>query len=160
MAQIKINVGELRKLLRESSTEFKAKLGQNVEADNKRNNEKSYKEAEKRAKDYDGGLGEVKKDELPEKYDANRTTLDYNPRTEPDKEYKDKVELETHDERNIQMAHKAGDMTMRFSVFALCISEIFFFIFKMQTVGYVIGIIICAMCILYYGLYLYYKFKK
>lgn len=77
-----------------------------------------------------------------------------------DKEYKDKVELETHDERNIQMAHKAGDMTMRFSVFALCISEIFFFIFKMQTVGYVIGVIICAMCILYYGLYLYYKFKK
>ena len=77
-----------------------------------------------------------------------------------DKEYKEKIELETHDERNIQMAHKAGDMTMRFSVFALCISEIFFFIFKMQTVGYVIGVIICAMCILYYGLYLYYKFKK
>lgn len=94
MAQIKINVGELRKLLRESSTEFKAKLGPNVEANNKRNNEKSYKDAEKRAKDYDGGLAEVKKDELPEKYDANRTTLDYNPRTEPDKEYKDKVKAQ------------------------------------------------------------------
>jgi cytochrome P450 len=73
----------------ESASEFKAKLGPNVEADNKKNNEKSYKDAEKAAKDFDGGLKNEKKGELPPKEDYNRTTIDYNPRTEVSKEQKD-----------------------------------------------------------------------
>jgi hypothetical protein len=94
MSQLSIKVGDLRKLVNESANEFKAKLGPNVEADNKKNNEKSYKDAEKRAKDYDGGLAKEEKKNLPEKEDFNRTTLDYNPINEPDKETKDRIEAQ------------------------------------------------------------------
>ena len=88
-------VGELKKLIAESSQEFSPVLGPSVKSDNKKNNEKSYKDAEKAAKDYDGGLKDPKEvANLYPKPDANKTTLDYNPRVEPDKEYKDKVEAQ------------------------------------------------------------------
>ena len=87
-------VGDLRQMVRESANEFKAKIGTNVESENKRNNEKSYKESEKRAKDYDGGLKDPKIVELTDKTDNNQTTLDYNPSIEPDKEYKKKVDAQ------------------------------------------------------------------
>lgn len=87
-------VGDLRQMVRESANEFKAKLGSNVESENKRNNEKSYKESEKRAKDYDGGLKDVKKSELPDKNDGNKTTLDYNPSVTPDDKYRKRVEAQ------------------------------------------------------------------
>ena len=88
-------VGDLKRLIAESSkNEFKPVLGPNVESDDKSNSDKAYKDAEKRAKDYDGGLGKEEKRELPEKEDFNRTTLDYNPRTEPDKAWKEKVEAQ------------------------------------------------------------------
>ena len=87
-------VGDLRQMVRESANEFKAKIGSNVESENKRNNEKSYKESEKRAKDYDGGLKDLKIGELSDKTDNNQTTLDYNPSIEPDKEYKKKVDAQ------------------------------------------------------------------
>lgn len=87
-------VGDLRQMVRESANEFKVKIGTNVESENKRNNEKSYKESEKRAKDYDGGLKDPKRGELTDKTDNNQTTLDYNPSIEPDKEYKKKVDAQ------------------------------------------------------------------
>ena len=71
-------VGDLRALIQESSNEFKAKLGPGVKSGNETNNDKAYKDAEKRAKDYDGGLADeitVAKYEKPD--DENRTTLDY-----------------------------------------------------------------------------------
>lgn len=74
-------VGDLKKLISESSNEFKAKLGAGVESEDKKNNDKAYSDAKKRAKDYDGGLA----DEVGEKKakyvkdDANKTTLDYIP---------------------------------------------------------------------------------
>lgn len=86
-------VGDLRRIIKESN-EFKPVLGPNVESENKRNNEKSYKDSEKRAKDYDGGLKDPKKGTLPPKTDGNKTTLDYNPVTEPDKAYKERVEAQ------------------------------------------------------------------
>ena len=88
MEQISYKVGALKKLIAESAQEFEAKLGPGVKSDNKRNNEKSYKDAEKAAKDFDGGLTPEKKGELPAKEDYNKTTLDYNPRTEVSKEQK------------------------------------------------------------------------
>lgn len=94
MDTISYSVGELKRIIKESKSEFDAKMGSNVMSDNKRNNEKSYKDAEKAAKDYDGGLMDEKKGELPEKSDGNRTTLDYNPRTEPSKDFKDKVDAQ------------------------------------------------------------------
>jgi len=94
MSTISYSVGELRRLVRESANEFKPVKGPSVDADNKRNNEKSYKDAEKAAKDYDGGLRPEKKGTLPDKTDGNRTTLDYNPRTAPDQSFKDKVDAQ------------------------------------------------------------------
>ena len=89
MEYVSYNVGKLRKVIAESAQEFEPKLGAGVKSDNKRNNEKSYKDAEKAAKDFDGGLKPEKKGELPAKEDFNKTTLDYNPRTEVSKEQKD-----------------------------------------------------------------------
>lgn len=89
------SVGELKRIIRESAQEFDAKVGPNVKSDNKKNNEKSYKDAEKAAKDFDGGLKPEKKGKLPDKMDGNRTTLDYNPRTEVSDEYKKRVEAQT-----------------------------------------------------------------
>lgn len=83
------NVGDLRKLVTESS-EFKPKIGDGVESENKKNNGKAYKDAKTRANDYDGGL---KADEKKPKYvksDGNKTTLDYNPEN-VSKEWKDRV---------------------------------------------------------------------
>lgn len=93
MSVISYNVGDLRRIVRESM-QYSPVKGDGVDADNKRNNEKSYKDAEKAAQDYDGGLKPEKKGALPDKIDGNRTTLDYNPRTEPDKAYKDKIDAQ------------------------------------------------------------------
>lgn len=76
-----LTVKAIKGLVKESSNEFKAKLGPNVESEDRKNNGKAYSDAKKRAKDYDGGLA----DEVGEKkakyvkFDANKTTLDYNP---------------------------------------------------------------------------------
>lgn len=94
MEQISYKVGDLKRIIRESAQEFNPKVGPGVMADNKSNNDKSYKDAEKAAKDYDGGLQPEKKGKLPDKTDGNRTTLDYNPRTNPGKDFKDKVDAQ------------------------------------------------------------------
>jgi hypothetical protein len=96
MSEKVYNVGAIRRLISESAkNEFKPVLGPSVESDNKTNNDKAYKDAEKRAKDYDGGLANGENNaKLPKKEDFNRTTLDYNPRVEPDKEWKNKVEAQ------------------------------------------------------------------
>jgi hypothetical protein len=94
MSEITYNVGDIRHMILEKSGEFSPKLGPNVASENKKNNEKSYKESEKRAKDYDGGLKDPKKMKLPEKTDGNRTTLDYNPIVDPTPEYKKRVEAQ------------------------------------------------------------------
>lgn len=83
-------VGELKKLISESSNEFKPKLGKNVEKDNKLNNEKSYKENEKKIK----VKNKVEREDLPEKIDPNKTTLDYNPRIEPSDKYKERIKAQ------------------------------------------------------------------
>ena len=86
-------VGDIRALINESSNEFKPVIGSGVESDNKENNEKAYKDAEKRAKDFDGGLKKEDSKNLPDKADyANRTTLDYNPRVKPSKEEIERIE--------------------------------------------------------------------
>lgn len=86
------SVGDLKKLISESSNEFKAVLGPNVESEDKKNNGKAYSDAKKRAKDYDGGLEKEVGEDHPkyEKIDGNRTTLGYNPE-HVSQEYKDRV---------------------------------------------------------------------
>lgn len=90
--EVTYKVGDLRKIIEESSNEFKAKLGPNVESEDKKNNGKAYKDAKKRAKDYDGGLSkELGEDKATyEKNDANKTTLDYTPENASE-DYKKRV---------------------------------------------------------------------
>lgn len=85
-------VGALQNLVAESSTQFKPVLGKNVENDNKKNNDKSYKEISKETSDYNPKPSNTKRN--IEKVDYNRTTLDYNPVNEPSKEYKDRIEAQ------------------------------------------------------------------
>ena len=90
-------VSDIRSMIEESSSEFKAKLGPGVESGNKTNNDKAYKDAEKRAKDYDGGLADsikvAKYDKTKEGDDENRTTLDYEV-DNADKSYKDRIKAQ------------------------------------------------------------------
>ena len=94
MEQRTFLVKDLKRMISESASEFKPVIGPHVTSDNKQNSEKAYKEAEKQAKELDGGLKDPKKGKLADKEDANRTTLDYNPRTEPDKNFKEKVKAQ------------------------------------------------------------------
>lgn len=89
-------VSDLKALIAESSNEFKAKLGPGVESGDKANNGKAYKDAEKRAKDYDGGLAdsiEVAKYDKTKEGDDNRTTLDYEV-DNVDQKYKDRIKAQ------------------------------------------------------------------
>ena len=107
-------VSDLKKLVAESSNEFKAKLGPGVESENKKNNGKAYSDAKKRAKDYDGGLEKEVGEEKPkyEKLDANKTTIDYKI-DNASKEYKDRVKAQVKGYTSAQEMNngieKAGD---------------------------------------------------
>lgn len=74
-----LTVKALKRLIAESSNEFKAVLGTGVENENKSNNGKAYSDAKTRAKNFDGGLSKEVGEEKSEyvKNDDNRTTLDY-----------------------------------------------------------------------------------
>ena len=87
-----ISVKALKSLISEGSNEFKAKIGPNVESEDKKNNGKAYSDAKKRAKDYDGGLSKEVGEEKAkfEKTDGNKTLLDYTPENASD-EYKKRV---------------------------------------------------------------------
>ncbi len=95
MSELIYKVGELKQLIRESSkNEFSPRLGTNVERDNKANNEKSYKESEKKAKDFDGGLREPKKNKPTDREDYNGSTLDYDTVRETDPETRKRFEVQ------------------------------------------------------------------
>jgi hypothetical protein len=96
MKTMTYKVSDLKALIAESSNEFKAKLGPGVESGDKANNGKAYKDAEKRAKDYDGGLAdsiEVAKYDKTKEGDHNRTTLDYEV-DNIDQKYKDRIKAQ------------------------------------------------------------------
>lgn len=111
-----ITVKALKNLISESSSEFKAKLGANVESEDKKNNGKAYSDAKKRAKDYDGGLSKEIGEEKPnyEKVDGNKTTLDYCPENATD-DYKKRVHAQVKGYTSVaEMENgieKAGDFS-------------------------------------------------
>ena len=82
-----ISVGDLKKIIVEKKDEFKAVIGDGVESDNKKNNNKSYKDAEKRT----GAKEVTMKHKLPKKEDGNKTTLDYTFDVDPGDDYKKRV---------------------------------------------------------------------
>ena len=92
-----MTIGELKRILRESN-EFKAKIGAGVTEKEKSQNQEAYREAKKRAEDFDGGLaGKVSGYQAGKadykKEDGNGTLLDYNPEN-ADKKYKDRVKAQ------------------------------------------------------------------
>lgn len=73
------NVSELRKIISESSQEFKPVFGKDVEKDNKKINDEAYKEIAKETEAYDGGVREKnnKKIEYPKTDNKGMQDLKY-----------------------------------------------------------------------------------
>ena len=96
MSEISYSVGELRRVIRESSqkNEFDPKFGPNVERDDKKNAQEAYKEAERRAKNYDGGLKTPEKKELSPREDGNKTMLGLDYDAEPNDTFKKRVKAQ------------------------------------------------------------------
>lgn len=94
MNGLSFNVGAVQQFIKESANSFDAKVGGGVVADNKKNNEKFYKDTEKAVKSYADNLKPEPKRKLYDKPDANATTLDYNPQNEPSKEYKERIDAQ------------------------------------------------------------------
>ena len=89
-------LSEFCRVLKESQ-EFKARKGENVEKEDKKNNEKAVNDILKQGKEFDGGLSDEKKKENPRDItDYNKTTLDNDFAYEPSKEYKDRVKAQVH----------------------------------------------------------------
>lgn len=86
------SLDELRDALRESTNEFKAKKGNGVDTENKKNNREAVRDIEKRTKEYDGGFQNKERKTPPEDaIDYNKTTLENNFATEPSDDYKKRV---------------------------------------------------------------------
>lgn len=102
------NVGDIRQLIQESSTEFKAKLGDKVESENKKNNDKALKDAEQVNKEHYGK--EMKAPEIAkyEKVDGNKTTLDVRLDAEPSEETKKRIQAQA--EGYTSQAEKENDI--------------------------------------------------
>lgn len=117
METITLKVSDIRKLVKESINEFEPKLGSGVKSGNKDINGKAYKDAKKRAKDYDGGLEDEileKKPKYDKTQDDNKTTLDYNP-IGATKEYKDRIKAQVKGYTSVAEKNngieKAGDFS-------------------------------------------------
>ena len=114
--EITCKVSDLKRIISESSNEFKAVLGNDVEKENNSNNGKAYKDAKKRAKDFDGGLNkEVGEDRAKyEKDDFNMTTLDYTPEN-ADSNFKKRVHAQvkgyTSEQEMNNGIEKSGDFS-------------------------------------------------
>ncbi len=89
-------LSEFCKVLKESQ-EFKAKKGENVEKENKKNNDKAVNDILKQGKEFDGGLSDKGKRENPrDTVDFNKTTLEVDFTNEPSEEYKERVKAQVH----------------------------------------------------------------
>lgn len=114
--EITLTKSEMEKLIRESSNEFKAKLGAGVEEKNKQINKDANKQSAERAKDYDGGLRDEVLEKKPKyvKDDFNKTTLDYTP-DNATPEYNKRVHIQTKGYTSEQEmnngSEKAGDFS-------------------------------------------------
>lgn len=115
--ELTFKVSDIKGLVKESANEFKAKIGDGVERNNRLNNGKVGDDARKRAKDYDGGLSHEVLEEKP-KYDKtqddNKTTLDYNP-INASKAYKDRIQAQAEGYTSVAEKNngleKAGDFS-------------------------------------------------
>jgi hypothetical protein len=86
----KYKVSDLRRFLQESANEFKPVMGKNVAKENQTNNEKAYKDMEKEAKAYDGGVKQKDKAKptYPNSDNKGMQDLEY---TNMSKDFKERV---------------------------------------------------------------------
>lgn len=110
-------VGDLKRLIKEGSDEFKPVMGKNVEKDNKKNNEEAYSSAKKRAKNYDGGVKEIsnKLSEYPQTLNRGMQDIQYDGKV-PERFKKDQAArlkgyLSADDEKN----HKNDETTLQYN---------------------------------------------
>lgn len=88
-------IDELKSLISESASIFKAKIGDGVTSANKKENEEHVKNAKKNVKNFDGGGDEEKVEHnLPDKKDGNKTTLDYAMEENCGDDFREKVEAQ------------------------------------------------------------------
>lgn len=88
---------ELNKILMESHNEFNPRIGDKVESEDKKNNEKAVDDIMKQSKEFDGGITDKKKNTNKEDVqDFNKTTLDVNFASEPGDAYKERVKAQVH----------------------------------------------------------------
>ena len=88
---------ELNKILMESHNEFNPCIGDKVESEDKKNNEKAVDDIMKQSKEFDGGITDKKKNTNKEDVqDFNKTTLDVNFASEPGDAYKERVKAQVH----------------------------------------------------------------
>jgi hypothetical protein len=87
-------INELKNLITESASDFKARVGDAVESNNKKEHSKACKDAEDKMKKLGGGKKDSNKKELPNKEDGNKTTLDYAIDGQLDDNFKNKVKAQ------------------------------------------------------------------
>lgn len=88
---------ELNKILMESHNEFNPRIGDKVESEDKKNNEKAVDDIMKQSKEFDGGITDKKENTNKEDVqDFNKTTLDVNFASEPGDAYKERVKAQVH----------------------------------------------------------------
>lgn len=88
---------ELNNILMESHNEFNPRIGDKVESEDKKNNEKAVDDIMKQSKEFDGGITDKKKNTNKEDVqDFNKTTLDVNFASEPGDAYKERVKAQVH----------------------------------------------------------------
>ena len=89
--------GELNRILMESHNEFNPKIGDKVESEDKKNNEKAVDDIMKQSKEFDGGITDKKKNTNKEDIqDFNKTTLDVEFASEPGEAYRERVKALVH----------------------------------------------------------------
>lgn len=95
MAERTYTINEIKALISESASEFKAKVGDGVNSANNKENNSAYSDAKKKAENFDGGGNEYKENrKLTDKEDGNKTTLDYAMDGKLDDKYKDRVKAQ------------------------------------------------------------------
>lgn len=88
---------ELKRILEESTSEYKPKIGSKVIRDDAQNNVKAVKDIMKETGVIENKVEDTKRDTNPENiYDTNKTTLDVNFAYEPSKDYKERVKAQVH----------------------------------------------------------------
>lgn len=102
------SVRELRRVIKESSNEFKPVMGTNVEKDNKKINVKAYQEIGNETRNYDGGATQDAKKKVTVPKDDNRgmTDIEYDTPLSAKKKADMKAQLKGYVSADAEKKHK------------------------------------------------------